>query len=203
MNKYWRRNVNLAENMLDIGKHKGHKNDIKLLQCVNKLKQKYNSLRQACHLADISWTKFHHLTYVKPKSRGKKDYIHKLSKDDIASIQEQYVSNLISFPLLDKKYQGKCFMRFNVQWSARMYNLADSTRRKISTSTYYRYKPKAVKLQGRIPYRQSCCEPCQNFENIIHEASKYMTGIPSDTGDCMDHSLCAYMGYFPNLLCIL
>ena len=63
--------------------------------------------------------------------------IHKLSKDDIASIQEHYFSDLISFPLPDKKYQGKCFMRFNVQRSARMYNLADSTRRKISTSTYY------------------------------------------------------------------
>ena len=80
-----------------------------------------------------------------------------------------------------------------------MYNLADSTRRKISTSTYYHYKPKAVKLQGRIPYRQSCCEKCQNFENVVHEASKYMSGIPSDKGDCIDRSLCAYMGYFPKL----
>ena len=137
MNKYWKKNINLAEIMLDIGKHKGHKDDIKLLQCVNKLKQKYNSLRQACHLADISWTKFHHLMYVKPKLRCKKNYIHKLSKDEIAFIQEHYVSDPISFPLLDKKYQGKCFMRFNVQRSARMYNLAISTIRKISTSTYY------------------------------------------------------------------
>ena len=30
-----------------------------------------------------------------------------------------------------------------------------------------------------------------------------MTGIPSDIGDCIDRSLCAYMGYFPNLQCIL
>ena len=106
MNKYWKRNVNLAEIMLDIGKHKGCKDDTKLLQCVNKLKQKYNSFRQACHLADISWTKFHHLTYVKLKSRGKKDYIHKLSKDDIASIQEHYVSDRTSCPLPDKMYKG-------------------------------------------------------------------------------------------------
>ena len=94
-------------------------------------------------------------------------------------------------------------MKFNVQRSARMYSLADSTRRKISTSTYYQYKPKAVKLQGRIPYRRSCCENCQNFENIVHKASKYMSGIPSDRGDCIDCSLCPYTGYFPNLLCIL
>ena len=128
MNQYWKRNVDLAEIMLEIGKHKGCKDDIKLLQCVNKLKQKYNSLRQACHLAEISWMKFHHLTYVKPKSRSKNDYICKLSKGDIVSIQEHYVSDPISFPLLDKKYEGKCFMTFNVQKSARMYNLADSTR---------------------------------------------------------------------------
>ena len=121
MNKYWKKNVNLAEIMLEIGKHKGHKDATKLLQCVNKLKQKYNSLRQACHLADISWTKFHCLTYVKLKSGGKKDYIHKLSKG------EHYISDPISFPLLDKKYQGKWFMRFNVNKTARMYNLADST----------------------------------------------------------------------------
>ena len=57
INKYWNKNVNLAEMMLEMGKQKGRKGDVKLLQCVNKLKQNYNSLRQACHLADISWTK--------------------------------------------------------------------------------------------------------------------------------------------------
>ena len=68
MNKYWKKTVNLAEIMLEIGKQKGCKDDIKLLQCVNKLKQKYNSLRQACHLADISRTKFHRLTLHDPGS---------------------------------------------------------------------------------------------------------------------------------------
>ena len=48
MNQYWKRNADLADIMLEIRKHKGSKDDIKLLQCVNKLKQKYNSLRQAC-----------------------------------------------------------------------------------------------------------------------------------------------------------
>ena len=203
MNKYWKKYVNLAEIMLEIGKQKGCKDDTKLLECVNKLKQKYKSLRQAYHLADISWTKFHHLTFVKPKYKSKKDYIRKLSKEDIASIQEHYFLDPILFPLPDKKYQGKRFMRFNVKKTARMYNLADSTRRKISTSTYYRYKPKAVKLQGRIPYRQSCCKKCQNFENVVHEASKYMSGIPSDKDYSIDRSLCAYTGYFPKLPCIL
>ena len=46
--------------MLDIGKQKGRKNQVKLVQCVNKLKQKYISLRKTSRLADISWTKFHH-----------------------------------------------------------------------------------------------------------------------------------------------
>ena len=54
MNLYWKKNVQLAEIMLDIGKQKGRRDQVKLLQCVNKLKQKYVSLRQACHLTDIS-----------------------------------------------------------------------------------------------------------------------------------------------------
>ena len=45
MNLYWKQNVELAGLMLDIGKQKGRKNKVKLVQCVNKLKQKYVSLR--------------------------------------------------------------------------------------------------------------------------------------------------------------
>ena len=94
--------------MLEMGKQKGRKDDVKLLQCVNKLKQKYSSLRQACHPADISWTKFHWQTYIKSKSaKHKKDYIHKLSTEEISAIEDQYQSDNISFPLLDKKIQGK------------------------------------------------------------------------------------------------
>ena len=94
-------------------------------------------------------------------------------------------------------------MRYSVKHSARMYNLAESTRRKISISTCYHYKPKAVKLQGCIPFRQSCCEWCQNFENVLNEASKFLSGVPRDVGDAIDKSLCEYSGYFPNLSCIL
>ena len=93
--------------------------------------------------------------------------------------------------------------RFEIQCQTRMYNLAESTRRKISISTYYRYKPKAAKLQGHIPFRQSCCERCQNFENTLNEASKFLSGVPRDVGDAIDKSLCEYSGYFPNLSCIL
>ena len=204
MNKYWNQNVHLAELMLEIGKHKGRKDDVKLLQCVNKVKQKYNSLRQACHLTDISWTKFHHHTHVNSTSASrKKQYIHKLSKEQIHSIEAHYQSENISFPLPDKKYKGKRFMRYSLKCSTRMYNLCQSTTRKISTSTYYHYKPKAVKLQGQITFRQSCCEKCQNFENILNDASKYLPGIPSDVGEAMDRSLCEYSGYFPKVSCIL
>ena len=44
MNKYWSRDSNLVHIMLDTGKYRGRKDDEKLLQCVNKVKQKYNSL---------------------------------------------------------------------------------------------------------------------------------------------------------------
>ena len=47
MNKYWIKNASLAELCLDIGKHRARKDNAKLLQTVNKVKQKYSSLRQA------------------------------------------------------------------------------------------------------------------------------------------------------------
>ena len=77
------------------------------------------------------------------------------------------------------------------------------TTHKISTATYYKHKPKAVKLQGHIPFQQSCCEHCQNFENINNIASKYMCGIPSNIGSCIDKTLCEYSGYFPHIDCVL
>ena len=50
--------------LLDMGKHRAKKDNKKLLNTVNTLKKMYNSLRQACRLADISWGKFHRHTYI-------------------------------------------------------------------------------------------------------------------------------------------
>ena len=115
MNKYWGKETNLACLMLDIGKQRGRKDDVKLLQSVNKVKQKYNSLRQACRLADISWTKFHRHTYIKAHGRKSKDYIRKLSEVDIESIQQHYQSDEVSFLLPDKKYHGKRFLKIQLE----------------------------------------------------------------------------------------
>ena len=99
MNLYWKQNVQLAELMLDIDKQKGRKNQFKLVQCVNKLKQKYVSLRKASRLTDISWTKFHHQTYVNSTCKSHKNaYIHKLSDEQIKSTEDHYQSDNISFP---------------------------------------------------------------------------------------------------------
>ena len=67
---------NLAKLMLDIGKSKAKKSDHKLLSEVNKVKQKYNSLEQACR------TTFHQNTYIKNAKR-KLGYSHKLSEEQV------------------------------------------------------------------------------------------------------------------------
>ena len=72
--------------MLDIGKSKAKKDDTKLLSAVNKVKQKYNSLHQACKLADISWTTFHRHTHVKPSAKRKVGYSRKLSEAQVKDI---------------------------------------------------------------------------------------------------------------------
>ena len=69
MDRYWKRNNELGEMFLEIGKGRAHKNETKLSVLVNKLKSKYNSLRQACHLGEISWMKFHrHISISQKKT---------------------------------------------------------------------------------------------------------------------------------------
>ena len=130
-------------------------------------------------------------------------YKKKLSTDDIESIQNHYTSVEVSFPMPDKKFVGKRFMRSSVNKAHKMFNLLPSTTRKISASMYYKYKPKAIKLQGKIPFQQSCCKKCQNFENTMTEISKYMKIVPRDVRDCVDATLCPYDSFFLQLICIL
>ena len=189
--------------MLDHGKYRGRKDKKKLSSTVNEVKNEYNSLRQACRLPDISWSKFHRFTYVKLEVCKKLQYTRKLSAAQIAEIQEYYTSNEVSFPLPDKKYANKRFLHTSVTKCTKMYNMLATTTRKISTATFYKYKPKAVKLQGHIPFRQSCCKKGQNFENITNEAAKYLHGVSNNIGDCIDQSMCSYTGYFPNIQCFL
>ena len=206
MNKYWRctkDNTSLAKLMFDLGKYRGRKDKKKLSSTVNEVKNKYNNLRRACRLADISWSKFHRFTYVKLEGRKKPQYTRKLTAAQIAEIQAHYTSDEVSFPLPDKKYANKRFLCTSVTKCTKMYNMLATTTRKISTATFYKYKPKAVKLQGHIPFRQSCCKKCQNFENITNEAAKYLYGVPHNIGDCIDQSMCSYTGYFPKIQCIL
>ena len=135
--------------------------------------------------------------------RRKIAYNQKLTSSQIQEIHSHYNSDEISFPLPDKKYAGKRFMRTSITKSHQMYNLLASTTHKISAATYHKYKPRTVKLQGCIPFQQSCCEKCQNFENANAEASKYLRSVPRNIGDCIDQTLCPYTGFFPKITCIL
>ena len=151
---------------LEIGKSRACKNEPKLSLLVNKLKSKYSSLRQACHLGEISWMKFHRHIYIKKSNTVPKkvEYKKQLSTADIEAIQSHYTSEEISFPMPDKKLVGKRFMHCSVSKAHKMYKLLPSRTHKISASMYYKYKPKAIKLQGKIPFRQSCCEKCQTLK---------------------------------------
>ena len=129
----------------------------------------------------------------------------KLTSAQIDNIKSHYESEEISFPLPDKKYVGKRCMHTGLAKAHKIYNLLPSTTHKISASTYYKYKPKAIKLQGKIPFRQSCCKKCKNFENTLEQMSKciHRRGVPRDVGDYVDASLCHYDGFFLQLTCIL
>ena len=94
-------------------------------------------------------------------------------------------------------------MKRTLSRACKMYNLLPSITQKISESTLRKYKPRYVKLQGKLPFRQSCCEVCQNFEFVVNNALQFLNGIPKTIDNCVDSSMCEYNTYFPKLDCVI
>ena len=150
-----------------------------------------------------SWTQFQRFISIKTVASQKLEYTHKLSPDMIADIQNHLNLEEISFPLPDRKHADKCFICTTMSKSLDMYNLCESTKRKISISTLYRYHPKNVKLQGKIPLCQSCCKKCLNFDNVSTEIAEYLQGRYKEFKQAVDSMLCSYTGFFPDINCVL
>ena len=188
--------------MLKVSKYKAHKDTCKIKKLVLDIKSKYQSLRKAAAYTPYSSTQFHLYISVKTVVSRKLEHTHKLSVQTIVEIQNYLNCDDISFPVPDKKYAGKQFMCNSMKKTPDMYNLCESTKCKISISTLYCYRPKNVKLQGKIPLRQSCCEKYLNFKNVSKEISKYLQGMYKDLNQAVDSTLCSYTGFFPKIDCI-
>ena len=204
--RFWNRpDRDICSLMLELGKNRARKNRKKIEGTVSKILVKYNSLRHFSREADLPWTKFHRHTYVPKLSNSKRklNFRKKLTTCEISKIHEHFQDSEITFPMPEKKFLGQRFMRGSMKRCHKMYNEMKTTTRKIGLSTYYKYKPKTVKLQGKIPFRQSCCERCENFTNVWKESHKFMSGIPNDVASCVDDSLCKYTGHFPKKSCVL
>ena len=203
MDKMWANDKEMGKYMYSLRKYKHKKDAQKLSDTVNKMKNKYKSLQSACRQTSMQWSQFHNYTRLNKRKIEKRKYIHKLEKADIDTIGQFFQSDDTTFPLPDKKYTGKCFMKKSLRTSCKMYNLLAKTTRKVCESTFHKYKPKFVKLQGKIPFRQSCCEVCQNFEFLMTSASKYLRGVPNKIDSCIDSSMCQYSTYFLKITCAL
>ena len=203
MDKFWSRDKQIGKYMYLVGKYKNKRNVNQLSKTVDRIKKHYKSLRSACRNTDMHWSQFHRATTLSQKRMAQRKYIRKLETSDITSIGNFFQSDEASFPLPDKKYSGKRFMKRTLSRACKMYNLLPSTTRKISESTLRKYKPKYVKLQGKLPFRQSCCEVCQNFEFVVNNASRFLNGIPKSIDNCVDSSMCEYNTYFPKLDCVI
>ena len=203
IDQMWCKDKEMGKYMYFLGKYKNKRNEHKLKETVNHIKKKYKSLRNACRRTDLHWSQFHNYTRLCKRKIEQRKYIRKLNPADIKTIGKFFTSEDTSFPLPDKKYSGKRFMKCTLSKSCRMYNLLASTTRKISESTFRKYKPDFVKLQGKVPFRQSCCEVCQNFEYVLKSAWKYLKGVPSTINGSVDSSMCYYGSYFPQIDCAL
>ena len=202
MREIWKESPTISRYMYELGKHRAKKNE----DMVNVIRQEliyhFGSLRGAWRKTDCSWTNFYRFTNLTKKSQQRQGYARKLSQEDIRKIHEHLECETVSFPLPDKKFSGKKFLRYSVRKITSMFNLLQTTARNISSSSIYRNIPKHFKLQGKIPLRQSCCEKCQNFENIISIAHKHLSGVPSTMDACVNSALCPYLDFFPNFKCV-
>ena len=205
MDTVWSKDVNIGRYTYLVGKYRKCKNKSKLRSTVKNMRTHYTSLQSAWQHTNMHWSQFHSYTKLRPKTNPQCNlkFKHKLCAHDIESIGQFYQSDVSSFPLPNKKFAGKRFMRRSLAKSCKMYNLLPSTTRKICHSTFCKYKPKYVKLQGKIPLQQSCCEVCQNFEYVVGQASRYLDGVPTTIDSCIDSSMCAYTTYFPKIDCAL
>ena len=147
MNNLWCGSPNdMCSLMLKLGKHRAKKDNIQIAKVVQNITAKYKSLRHAWKYTPYSWTQFRRFVSVKSVATRKLEYQRKLSTAAIQEIQNHFYSDEISFPVPDKKYAGKRFLRTNIKQCLNMYNVMESTTTKISLSTLNRLRPKQVKL---------------------------------------------------------
>ena len=154
----WQNFQDIGHYIFQMGKHKGRKDATKLQNTVQQMKSKFSSLRKACSSINCLWTKFYRFTRIAKAKPRKCEFTRKLSENQIDCIQNHMASDDITFSLPEAKYSGKRFFSSSVICAQKMYNMLPSCTSKVSLSTYYKYRPKKFRLQGRIPFQQSCCE---------------------------------------------
>ena len=200
--KLWSVDDPLSKYMYLLGKYKAKKKQEKIEQTVEKIRKHHSSLRNAWKKTNMHWNEFHRATKCsRIIGRPQKKFIRKLDANEQESIESFLCSDDASFPLPDKKYAGKRFLKTSLKNTLKMYHLLRKTTRRISMTTLRRYKPKHIKLRGKIPFRQSCCEVCQNFDNILDKMSKHLKTCPKTIEDACEMSMCQTESYFPNLKC--
>ena len=123
----WSKDKEMGQFMYKIGKYKQKKNEVKLGETVDKMKKKYTSLRNAWRETNIHWSQFHQYTKLYKRKLEARKYIRKLNASQITSIGQFFRSEDTSFPLPDKKYTGKCFVKRTLAKSCKMYNMLAST----------------------------------------------------------------------------
>ena len=119
------------------------------MQTVSQIKNHYKSLRLAWRMTDMHWSQFHRCTSLYKRKQVERKFKRKLNTEEVKSIEDFFETEDASFPLPDKKYSGKRFMKHSLARTCKMYNMLSSMHRKIAEVTLRKYKLKFVKLQGK------------------------------------------------------
>ena len=111
MDTMWQNDKQMGKYMYCLGKYKHRKDAKKLNDTVDKMRTQYKSLHSACQQTSMQWSQFHNYTTLNKRKIEIRKYIRKLEREDIESIGQFFESDATTFPLPDKKFAGKRFMK--------------------------------------------------------------------------------------------
>ena len=127
LDEVWAKDKKLPKYMFLAGKYKNKKNVSKLMQTVSRIKNHYKSLHSAWRMTDMHWSQFHRCTSLYKRKQVERKFKRKLNTEEVKSIEDFFETEDASFPLPDKKYSGKRFMKHSLARTCKMYNMLSST----------------------------------------------------------------------------
>ena len=159
----YEKRTSLTKEVIKLTKLKAQRDFSKHEQVVECIKKKYKSLRAAHNYlkTDINWKRWHSI--CKPKKEL--HLLRRISQKEKQEILNIYNDPSVTITLPFKRHAKKAFMIVTISEAYQKYIMKKklSRGRILSVSSFYKLKPKSVKVKKAIPYNICTCDVCSNY----------------------------------------